>query len=147
MSLDRKIYVRSVIRRAKEEIKNAPNKVLVFSPYLTSNTAETVVHYAIQDNSEIYTTFRAETFASGGSSLKTIRKLHEMGLKIYCLAKLHAKIVLTDKVAIVGSQNLTRGGTLNQEVSVVLTKENEVEYLRSQVLQWIAAHFAGFDFF
>lgn len=136
MPTHQKVYARSIIRRLKTEVRGCPKQVLFLSPYLTSHTAETVISGANSEDSEIYTTFSAENFAARASSLKTVRRLLESGFDVYHLPGLHAKVVLMKEFASVGSQNLTAGGTHQREVSVALSDEREVEYLRSQIAQW-----------
>ena len=106
-----KVYARSIVRRLKREVRGCPKHVLFLSPYLTSHTAETVISGATSEDAEIYTTFSAENFAVGASSLRTVRRILESGFDVYHLPRLHAKVVLTNEFASVGSQNLTAGGT------------------------------------
>lgn len=135
MTLRRRIYARSVIERLKAEIVAAPDDIIVMSPYLTSRTAEQVIYLARR--ARIYTTFEAETFASGGSSLATVRQLLEAGHRLFHIDRLHAKIVITDRIACLGSQNLTRGGNLNLEASIILDDPTDVAHLRCQLALWI----------
>ena len=131
-----KVYARTIIRRAKKEIADQPQNVLILSPYLTSQTAETVISEAEPSSTDVYTTFKSETFASGGSSISTVRLLLELGYNLYELTHLHAKTILTSEFGLVGSQNLTKGGTKNREISVVLTDKEELDYLRSEIEEW-----------
>ncbi len=136
MPTNERIYARSIIRRSKKEIARFSQAVVVLSPYLTSQTAETVIGEADPNTSEIYTTFKAETFASGGSSISTIRTLVELGYNVYELSHLHAKTILTKNIGLVGSQNLTRGGTKNREISVAITDRNDIRHLKSKIAKW-----------
>ena len=118
----------------------ATHKVLVFSPYLTSETAELVLRAVPAALCEIYTTFCAETFASGGSSIRTLRLLVDESFAIYELDGLHAKIILISGHSVsIGSQNLTRGGTINKEATVFLTAPAEVARVEKALAPWIAA--------
>jgi hypothetical protein len=137
MATHQNIYAKSIIRRLKNEVERCPDHVLFFSPYLTSATAEIVAAAAVSETSEIYTTFSTENFATGASSIRTIRRLLESGFTVYHLPKLHAKVLLTKEFASVGSQNLTAGGTRNREASVALLEGREIEYLRRQVARWV----------
>jgi phosphatidylserine/phosphatidylglycerophosphate/cardiolipin synthase-like enzyme len=89
---------------------------------------------------EIYTTFSAETFASGGSSIGTLRALTVASFVIYELDGLHAKIILVSGHSVsIGSQNLTRGGTVNKEATVFLTEPAEVARVEKALAPWIAS--------
>ncbi len=136
-----RVYVRSNIRRSILEVTNSPNRAIFLSPYLTSNTAENVISRAEPNDAEIYTTFLAENFAAGASSIRTLRSLLEEGYDIYHLPNLHAKVVLTEEYASIGSQNLTTGGTRNREISVALTDERDLKSLRSQMARWFVDRF------
>ena len=123
-------YFRNIARRWQREIAKANGPVLVFSPYLTSLTAETVLKGVASDRCVIYTRFDAEDFASGGSSLHTLRHLCEKGCTVYAVPNLHAKVVIVPgKFASVGSQNLTLGGTRNREASAIFTQPIEVGHI------------------
>lgn len=132
-----KIYARSIIKRLQKEVGEASTSVLVFSPFLTSTTADIVVGAAREVKPEVYTVFSARNFVFGASSLVTLDRLLEMRAALYHLSNLHAKVVITDEFASVGSQNLTQGGTRNREVSMATTSEREIAYLRQEVMKWI----------
>lgn len=134
------MYLRSVIRRWKRDLGNASEKVLIFSPYLTSDTAELVLRSAPPEICEVYTLFSAEHFANGGSSIRTLRTLTKEGFPLYELPRLHAKIVLISGLcASIGSQNLTRGGTTNKEATVIMTDPKEVARLERDLKPWLAS--------
>lgn len=109
------------------------------SPYLTSDAAEKVIGQADPATSVVLTTFDAETFASGGSSLGTLTKLLKAGYNVRALERLHAKLVVTERAVFVGSQNLTAAGTRNKEATALLTTHEEVRYVREASAEWIAA--------
>jgi hypothetical protein len=134
------VHLTSAVRRWKKEVGNAKQKVLVFSPYLTSDTADLVLRRAPAELCEIYTTFCAETFASGGSSIQTLRALTADGFIFYELEGLHAKIILISERSVsIGSQNLTRGGTVNKEATVFLTETTEVTRTEKALAPWVAS--------
>ena len=85
MPTHQNVYARSIIRRLAKEVKNRTDAVVFLSPYLTSRTAETVISAATSEDAEIYTTFSAENFAAGASSLKTVRLLLDAGFHVYHL--------------------------------------------------------------
>jgi phosphatidylserine/phosphatidylglycerophosphate/cardiolipin synthase-like enzyme len=102
-----KIFARSISRQWTALIRRNPANVLIVSPYLTSWTADTVIGAALADSCEIYTLFCIEVFASGASSLPTVKRLVAGGYRVHQVEGLHAKVVLTDEAFSVGSQNLT----------------------------------------
>lgn len=131
-------YLRSIDRRWRKELKKASGKILVFSPYLTSTTAESVLKDVKSGSCEIYTRFSVEDFATGSSSLKTLKLLAVRGFKLYKSQKLHAKMIIVPGVfASIGSQNLTSGGMHNREASVVISDPKEVAKIEKMVKNWI----------
>lgn len=119
-----------------EQIARAPKNVRIYSPYLTSDVAETVIKAADQTTAQVFTTFKAETFATGGSSIETLRSVFDSQFQIFSVPDLHAKIVITDCAILIGSQNLTRGGTKNREATAILTDADEIQALRDALKSW-----------
>jgi hypothetical protein len=134
---DVEFYLRSVARRWKREVKGS-ERILVLSPYLTSTTAEAILGTIPGDRCDVYTAFNAENFASGASSIHTLMKLQEHGCMLYDLRDLHAKIVLVPgSFASIGSQNVTRQGTLNKEATSVFTDPDAVAVISAMVEPWL----------
>src|SRR5690349_19158694 len=116
--MDGRLYLRSIAKRWKREAHAKVERMIFLSPYITG-TAEFVLGELRDGGAEIYTTFSAETFLSGASSLKALKTCLRSGHALYALPKLHAKMMLVPgQFASIGSQNLTRGGTVNKESSV-----------------------------
>ena len=132
-------YLRSIDRRWKKELEKASGRVLVFSPYLTSSTAESVLKNVKSESCEIYTRFSLEDFAAGSSSLKTLKQLAVRGFKLYKLPKLHAKMIIVPGVfASIGSQNLTVSGIHNREASVFIDDPKEVVKIEKMTENWLS---------
>ena len=132
-------YLRSIDRRWKKELEKASGMVLVFSPYLTSSTAESVLKNVKSESCEIYTRFSLEDFAAGSSSLETLKHLAVRGFKLYKLPKLHAKMIIVPGVfASIGSQNLTVNGRRNREASVVIEDPKEVMKIEKMAEDWLS---------
>lgn len=133
------IYVnRSIDRRWRKELGTDATGVKVFSPYITSNTAESVMAQLNGGGSEIHTRFEAELFAMGASSLSTLKKLAEQGHSLFHLNRLHAKIIIIPgRFVSVGSQNLTRGGTGNKEASVAFNDSAVVTLVEKLIKPWL----------
>ena len=135
------LYVdRSIDRRWRKELGRAAPGAKVFSPFITSNTAESVTAQLDGRTSEIHTVFKVELFAMGSSSLATLRNLINQGHSLYHVDGLHAKIVLIPgEFASLGSQNLTRGGIVNKEASAAFTDARQVNLIAKSVQPWIEA--------
>ena len=132
-------YLRNISRRWHTEIKKVDDKVIILSPYLTSETAEAILRGSNFRECEIYTIFSVHNFVSGASSLKTLKCLYEHGCKLYHLPKLHAKIVISPgSFATIGSQNLTRNGVTNKEASVIIFDQQEVKKIEELLKKWIS---------
>lgn len=131
------VYIRSVDRRWKRELAVAKRRVIVFSPYITSKTAESVLLNASPGICQIYTCFSVELFASGSSSLTTIGNLLARGYRFSAIEGLHAKIVIVDdSFASIGSQNLTGRGVTNLEATRITRNRAEVSAIALNVRPW-----------
>ena len=132
------VYLRSIDRRWKKELEKADGKVTIFSPYLTSSTAEAIITKVPSTNCEVYTRFSVENFASGASSIKTLRNLFDAGYALFHLPRLHAKIVLvSERLATIGSQNLTANGIRNREASLLINSQDEVREIEEALEPWL----------
>lgn len=110
----------------------------IFSPFVTSNTAERVLDH-IEGDCELYTVFSPDNFVTGASSIGCLRKLAGKGCRIYHVEGLHAKVALGGpEFATIGSQNLTAGGERHKEMNVVLSSAKQVSAIASAVEPWIA---------
>ncbi|WP_420996539.1 phospholipase D-like domain-containing protein [Cupriavidus sp. 30B13] len=119
----------------RSEVNEQPS-VVVLSPYLTSRTADEVIA-AAAGPARIYTLFKAELFATGASSIRTLRRLAEAGHELYELEDLHAKVVLVEgRFASVGSQNLTSGGTKRRELTAMFRDISAVRAVQALIEPW-----------
>ncbi|MEA5596650.1 phospholipase D-like domain-containing protein [Rivularia sp. UHCC 0363] len=131
-------YLKNISRRWKIEVNKATDKVIIVSPYLTSKTAELIIDNSVDRQYEIYTVFSVQNFASGASSLKTLKRLSDRGCKLYHLPRLHAKMILIPgSFASIGSQNLTRNGTRNKEASIAIFNPKEVAKIERRLEKWL----------
>ena len=120
--------------KANEEAE----RVLVLSPYLTSQTAEKILQATPRKRCEVYTVFQVENFVSGASSIRTLMKLQEHGCSLYHLPDLHAKLVLVPgDFASIGSQNVTSRGKKNKEATTIFTEEYTVQGIEDMVGPWL----------
>lgn len=137
MEQDFEIHLKNIVRRWKREASDA-DKLIIFSPYITSTTAETVTSVVSNNACEIYTLFSSELFINQSSSVKTLIKLKKRGFRLYSLPSLHAKIVLIPGVfASIGSQNLTTRGSKNLEASVLFNGEKAINDVHVKTKSWI----------
>lgn len=112
--------------------------VVILSPYLTSKTPEKVLANVEPGCATICTSFSAELFASGASSLKTLKNLARAGHELFHLDDLHAKVFLVPgKFASIGSQNLTRNGTRRKEAGTALSNIDSVAIVERETLKWL----------
>ena len=114
------------------------DRVLVFSPYLTSDTAESLFTQVKAGACEIHTQFTEEVFINKGSSIDTLLTLKEHGIKLFSLPDLHAKLIIVPKVfASIGSQNITNKGRTNLEANVIFSDEKEVDEIYALAKGWL----------
>ncbi len=133
------IYIRrQIVRRWKQEIAGSSESLLIFSPYLTSATAETVLKAAPDcSRCEVHTVFTPEVFITGASKIVTLRKLSQAKVQLFAINSLHAKLVIVpSRFASVGSQNLTNGGTQRLESTVATTDVRQVNEILNQAKEW-----------
>lgn len=135
------ILARSSHLIAKALVIQHPRDIVVVSPYLATPNAELAVAWADKETAVILTTFEVETFATGASDIRTVKRLVDAGFHVRGLHGLHAKIVLADDAAIVGSQNLTNRGRRNKEATVLIRDREVVEGLRADLALWMQDSF------
>ena len=140
MSLIRQhYYLGSIHRRWRSELRKARERVVVLSPYLTSPMAKSVLECAPRGICEIYTILSLENFATGASSINTLKTLQEHKYAVYELGNLHAKIIIVDgSFASIGSQNLTKKGSLNLEATVAVSDPSDVAAIAEGIEPWLA---------
>lgn len=132
------LYIRSIDRRWRRELRDETFKVRAFSPYLTSKTADSVLGRLGEGVCEIYTLFEIDVFASGASSLSTLTKLLDQGHQLFHLPGLHAKIILArGEFASIGSQNLTSRGTRNKEATIAFQDSANLAELERGIQPWL----------
>ncbi|MBI1913359.1 MAG: phospholipase D family protein [Planctomycetes bacterium] len=121
----------AAIRDAKE--------VVAFSPYITTSAVTDALAEKGEECS-LYTVVSVENYASGSSKLSCLKKLREAKVKIYHLDTLHAKVLLVPRTLVtVGSQNMTAGGTTNQEATVIWQDAKAAERAEKEVEVWRTA--------
>lgn len=120
---------KSIVRRWKKE-SSTYTDIIIFSPYITSKTAEIVTGKT--NNCTIYTLFESEVFINNGSSLITLIKLKKKGIELFSLKRLHAKLFLFgDDYITIGSQNLTTRGHSNIEGTIISNDKNIIKEVKS----------------
>lgn len=133
------IIFKDIVKRWELATSTSLKKVIAFSPYITSPIAEKALQCDSMSSCDLYTQFNAEIFINRSSSLSALRKLLISGYEIYYLQNLHAKIVLVDDDFVsIGSQNITRNGTINKESNVILTDINSIGEIKFEIENWIS---------
>ena len=130
--------LRSVLEAVGEQLRCSPeHNLIVASPYLTSTIAEDLLTGVAPSTVKILTTFRAENFASGASSLATLRRIVLAGFQLSHSDNLHAKVVSSEVFCSIGSQNLTEGGLQNREASVLIVEPARAAEVRKELDRWL----------
>lgn len=131
------LYVQHGVESRWQEEAAKGDRVIMFSPFVTGPLAKRVLAPRAGVELELYTTFSARYFASGASCLDTLE--HLLGhVKLFEIDRLHAKLMLIPgKIATVGSQNLTQGGTGNLEASVLTSDPDFVARVEAEVEPWV----------
>jgi len=105
------------------------------SPFIKSDAVEVILH----GNLEIrgITAFNLYRFVNGASDLAAVEKLLDHGATLHSLWNLHAKVYAFDDCAVVTSANLTTGGlTTNAEYGVMISDEDQVRNIRTDLEKW-----------
>lgn len=131
--------IRALIESAQAAIAGNEGAVIITSPYLTGDVAQIVTSRASSTKVTILTTFRAENFACGASSLDTLKALIERGVTLRHLDDLHAKIITTSDTCFVGSHNLTLGALRNKEATLVTSDSTTVRLVIEIAEDWISS--------
>lgn len=94
-------------------------EVYIFSPYITGTVIEELYEQAKSKNFRLVTKLDVRAYLSGSLDLDVLRRLIYSGVKVFHHSKLHAKMLLTQHIIVVGSQNFTKGGRTNLEASMI----------------------------
>jgi len=136
--MSHKLYIGSIDRRWRRMLRESKSHILVFSPYLTSPTAHSILALVPPARCEVHTVCSIENFSSGASSVRTFRRLLASGFRLFHIDNLHAKLVIVSGVcATVGSQNMTVSGMKNLEASVAIWATEDVQELERSVQAWL----------
>jgi hypothetical protein len=136
-----RLTLKSSAQASRHAVSVEPANTIIISPYLTSRTAESIIREANRDTAVVLTTFDAMIFATGGSKLGTLKKIHQLGFQLRAIQGLHAKLVVAGNCVHIGSQNLTAAGTRNKEATAIITSKAHVDRLRQDLKPWIAGSF------
>ena len=73
------------------------------------------------------------------SQLKTLLVVHlRLKPSVFHLPRLHAKVVLvSDRLATIGSQNFTANGIRNREASLLINSQDEVREIEEALEPWL----------
>lgn len=108
------------------------NVKLVAVPYITDDTR---IKFGRGDTIIVDASDKA--IASGQTKAKTLEKAFNKGAEIYSLPKLHAKIMLFDKVAVIGSTNIsTASAQTLKEAAVITDNKNIISSINNLISQF-----------
>jgi hypothetical protein len=117
----------------KNLISNSTS-VMIFSPYVTALLIK-VIDGNYENIKAVYTKFSLLDFVRTASDLHILNELLSNGVNVYYLNNLHSKIVLSDDLVTIGSQNLTTGSTRNYELNVVSDDLSTIEKVKANTLK------------
>ena len=112
-------------------VKNVNNKeeIYILSPYITGSTIKDLFEKSESKNFRVVTKLEISAYVSGALDLDVLRDLICLGVKVFHHPSLHAKILLTKREIVSGSQNFTNGGRKNLEAfnkSELSPKESQI---------------------
>jgi len=107
------------------------DEIYIFTPYLTGSVVKDLFNISVCKNFKLITKLDVHACISGSLDLEELKTIIDMGGKIFHQPNLHAKILLTKKKIILGSQNFTTGGRHNLEAFT----SNELNNKESQRLR------------
>ena len=133
------------------QIAPKSRSIVIASPYITRTGLQPILAQHANPRRRldvtILTSFEALSVLTGSLDVDVLCELWEQGNKtdaapsvtIYDVFDLHAKVCIVDgRVAVIGSGNMTRGGTLgtNVELGVKVTARQDVAEVVAQVDGW-----------
>lgn len=134
-------YARDVYPKWKKLVITASESVDIISPYVDGTVKHLLTSPKINTHLQrrIYTRIDSETMFDKPYQIKALLNCIEMGIEIYYIEELHAKILLIDNTKLsVGSQNFTSRGRKNKEATFMSEVPfNDSEFLKT-VIDWKA---------
>jgi len=120
------IFLKNWVDKFLDEIGKT-TKLRIVSPFVNEQVIRKTQSKFDFKNFELITRFSMRDFASGVSSLNSLKFSMENGASIYGIKGLHSKIYLFDnRSAIVTSANLTNGGLINNHECGIFITDPEV---------------------
>jgi len=102
-------------------------KLRIISPFIGEQVIRNIHGRFDFKSFELITRFKLQDFAFGLSSLPALKFGIEMGAKIFGVKALHSKVYIFDnRVAIISSSNLTRGGLITNYECGLYTTDNKI---------------------
>ena len=122
--------------------------LFIFSPYATGSVIEKVFETSKSENKFFITSVTADAYLSQSLDFELLLNLIKSGIKVFHLPNLHAKVLVSGKNLIVGSQNFTSKGEVNVEASVSLRISiKEARKIQNQINNTLyEAYFITFEF-
>lgn len=134
MSSNSEVAAQNIYADWKKAIRKASASIRVVTPYFDRTLIDLLKTPLVNGMSvQILTDADSPNWLEAFAQLKAMIRLIELGAEIRSFEGLHAKVLLTDSdIRTVGSQNFTRRGKLNAEVSALFHKNNYDAKLRIQ---------------
>lgn len=117
------VKARNIYADWKKSVKESKSAIRVITPYFDRSLID-LVKTSISENKtvQVLTDVDTPNWIEALVQLKAAIKLIKMGVEVRSLEGLHAKVLLIDgEIKTVGSQNFTRRGKINSEVSMLLS--------------------------
>lgn len=117
------VKARNIYADWKKSVRKSKKSIRVITPYFDRSLID-LVKTSIYENKavQVLTDVDTPNWIEALAQLQAAIKLIKMGVEVRSLEGLHAKVLLIDgKIKTVGSQNFTRRGKINSEVSMLLT--------------------------
>jgi len=132
-------YAKDVYPKWKKLVLMASESIDIISPYVDGTVTHLLTSPKVNTllKRRIYTRIDSETMFDKPYQIKALLICMEMGVEIYSIEELHAKILLIDDIKLsVGSQNFTSRGRKNKEATFMSTSSFiNSEFLKT-VIDW-----------
>ena len=106
------------------EVAESPavnGELYIMTPYFTGSIISKLVKAAHEKSIYFFTDLSGSSVLSQSVDLNVIEELLDAGVVVYSRSNLHAKLIYNGNSVVIGSQNFTRKGITNLEVSAAFS--------------------------
>ena len=96
-------------------------ELYIMTPYFTGPIISKLVKAAHKKSIHFFTDLSGSSILSHSVDLNVLEELLDDGVIVYSRSNLHAKLIYNGNSVVIGSQNFTRKGITNLEVSAALS--------------------------